>query len=208
MSCNLEARIAELEIKSKEDQQRADTSHQELAKAKAELAKSDDFNKMIDVLESGTCVICSDNLKDCVGSREMNIVSYACECTTPRVVHNECWTRSFRCSCGQVKDPPCVITDDNALKLAMNSISYIRGSMQLAKLNMVTILGQVNHLEETIDGDFDLELAKTVFRLLKHAIGKVNTSHRNLCIESTQCIKYVHVASGKRVHYGPRPIDN
>ena len=70
----------------------------EMQELQAEKKKFDDF---VDTMHSETCMLCRSGLRECVGEPYMAVVSYECACSKLRVVHLGCWTKPFRCSCGQ-----------------------------------------------------------------------------------------------------------
>lgn len=80
-------------------------------------------------LRDTTCVICSEELSECILS-DMSLCCYECRCSTPRVVHTKCFTRSFRCSCSKMLQSPA-----ESNKRAMQPV--------LHKLDFVTTMGML-----------------------------------------------------------------
>lgn len=73
----------------------------EMQELQAELAEKKRFDEFVDIMHSETCMLCRSGLRECVGKPYMAVVSYECACSKIRVVHLGCWTKPFRCSCGQ-----------------------------------------------------------------------------------------------------------
>jgi len=97
---DLEHKVHELSKKCKIQERELKLTQLDLSKAKEQYEKKKKFDSFIDMMENGTCVICSENLYDCVGEDGMAFASYKCRCSKQQMVHLGCWTRKFRCACG------------------------------------------------------------------------------------------------------------
>ena len=102
-SAGIETEVAQLYKKMMTNQKALENSRAKYAKAKAELEKKKKFENTIKEIFAGSCLICSEDLADCVDSGNMSISSYDCRCTKKRVVHTSCWNRDFKCACGETQ---------------------------------------------------------------------------------------------------------
>lgn len=58
------------------------------------------FEEFCETMGSGSCLICNEDMRNCIGTPAMAVVSYACKCSIRRVIHLGCWTQAFNCACG------------------------------------------------------------------------------------------------------------
>lgn len=102
-STGIEAEVSQLYKEMMTNQKAWESSRAKYMKAKAEMEKKRKFEKAARELLSESCIICSEDLVNCVESGDMSISSYKCRCTKKRVVHTTCWHRDFKCSCGETQ---------------------------------------------------------------------------------------------------------
>ena len=89
--------------------------------AKERLARQKKIEKLVDALQCTTCMICSEELVDCI-QEDMSISCYECRCSTQRVVHTKCWTRSFRCSCREMQELPAEVNKIAAMQPVVKNV--------------------------------------------------------------------------------------
>lgn len=68
---------------------------------RVKLKKKQKLDAFMDVMTSDACLICKNNLSDCIGEPDMALVSYKCACSRVRLVHLGCFIQEFKCSCGE-----------------------------------------------------------------------------------------------------------
>lgn len=102
---SLEDQIEELTKKARREELALERTNVRLEDMRVELEKKKRFDQFIETMSNGTCVLCSSDLSDCIGSIGQGISSYQCSCTQERIVHTKCWKHQFRCSCGELQKP-------------------------------------------------------------------------------------------------------
>ena len=104
-SLSLEDQLDALVKKIKKQESALETSRFDMVCLKAELEKKKRFDTFIQMVSEEQCMICSIDLDDCLGQPNMAFASYECDCSKTRVLHLGCWTREFKCVCGQIAIP-------------------------------------------------------------------------------------------------------
>ena len=88
-----------------EMQEEVSSLTRKLEEAKKRHATQEKMEKLVNALEVSTCMLCSEELSGCI-RENMSISCYQCRCSTQRIVHTKCWTRSFLCSCREWQELP------------------------------------------------------------------------------------------------------
>lgn len=98
--------IEELKEETRLNELKLEKSRKKLADAMTRLEKKRKFDEFVETMCNDSCMICSQDLSDCVTSLDEGIISYQCECTTKRIVHVKCWKMAFNCVCGVTQNVP------------------------------------------------------------------------------------------------------
>lgn len=100
-------------------------SREKLISALQEYNKERHVSHLTDVLSSGQCIICNEDLSGCIQSEVFGIHMYQCKCNIRRIIHSKCWIKPFRCACGEIMKPPFPHVDTDHLQMASNSTEKI-----------------------------------------------------------------------------------
>lgn len=101
---SLAGQVEELTKKVRRDELALKESSNQL-ELKFVFERKEKFDQFFKTMSEDTCVLCSDDLADCVGSLGEGISSYVCKCSVERIVHTKCWKSPFRCACGELQTP-------------------------------------------------------------------------------------------------------
>ena len=174
---------------------------------KREENKKKKLNKLVDTMTSGTCVICSESLSECIDN--MGISSYACRCTTQRVVHTKCWTQDFRCACGEIQESPSSNINLTKLGCSAQIIEDITRDTSIAGMHMVSLrassMGAMDFVGTILSGEVspDTEEFRNGLSQLMNDfknIGRLSSRvvHRlvDMPLSSRVCLRHIVQASG------------
>ena len=157
----MEREIEDLEKKAK-------FYSEKLEKAKFELKKkkTEDLDKFVEVIRSDSCTLCSEPLVDCIDHIGKGISSYECECSRQRIVHVQCWSRDFRCSCGVMAIAP----DSKAKSVSKSTVDDFIDSRDVVR-KIASSASSMEEIIEYMDYPDQLDSIKNLQRLMRETPG-------------------------------------
>lgn len=146
--------------RKRELEQEVKDIEESLENARKKLKKATDVEAFADVILGDACVICSRDLSEGISKLGRGISSYPCKCSRQRIVHTECWTRTFRCSCRVTAVPH---DDMKAVREEIeacveSSYEGISGVVDGLQISRNTLAGFTEQLKETQDSLSEIAL--------------------------------------------------
>lgn len=172
---SVESKITALEKKAKMAEEQAQKFRSEIL----ELEKRKKVENFVETLSSISCMICNEDIVDCIESDDMSISSYKCKCSIRRIIHSKCWEKEFRCACGEIKQPP------NSKNVAC-SVATLRDIFSVSKRVSTYLMcfsincENISRCADLLSEELEMEELKKVIKEIQH--------YKNLVIEHMNSI--------------------